>query len=117
MATKPESTFKRSPRRLSQQIKDAETTQNLKTFIADFENRLRSLELGVRPPMSATGPTWPRGSLRIRQGESWTLILDIAPQVTVATQPDAVVKPPDRGDVTPGESSISSYMPWLWNTF
>jgi hypothetical protein len=32
-------------------------------------------------------------------------------------QPDAVVKPPDRGDVTPGESSISSYMPWLWNTF
>jgi|NGEPerStandDraft_6_1074524.scaffolds.fasta_scaffold241742_1 hypothetical protein len=44
MATKPESTFKRSPRRLSQQIKDAETTQNLKTFIADFENRLRSLE-------------------------------------------------------------------------
>ena len=57
MATKPESTFKRSPRRLSQQIKDAETTQNLKTFIADFEKSAAQFRTGVRPPMSATGPT------------------------------------------------------------
>ena len=57
MATKPESTFKRSPRRLSQQIKDAETTQNLKTFIVDFEKSAAQFRTGVRPPMSATGPT------------------------------------------------------------